>query len=36
MDNEMGFWNVDGSYAYAVISGALTMERKEQSHAGQS
>ena len=25
---EMGFWNVDGSYAYAVISGTLTITIK--------
>ena len=27
---EMGFWNVDGSYAYAVISGTLTITIKGQ------
>ena len=28
---EMGFWNVEGSYAYAVISGTLTVTIKGQS-----
>jgi hypothetical protein len=28
---EMGFWNVEGSYAYAVISGTLTVTMKGQS-----
>jgi hypothetical protein len=28
---EMGFWNVEGSYAYAVISGTLTITIKGQS-----
>jgi ketosteroid isomerase-like protein len=28
---EMGFWNVEGSYAYAVISGSLTVTIKDQS-----
>jgi ketosteroid isomerase-like protein len=28
---EMGFWNVEGSYAYAVISGTLTVAMKGQS-----
>src|SRR5262245_61121477 len=28
---EMGFWNVEGSYAYAVISGTLTVTIKDQS-----
>jgi ketosteroid isomerase-like protein len=28
---EMGFWNVEGSSAYAVISGTLTMTLKDQS-----
>src|SRR5215510_5797118 len=28
---EMGFWNVEGSSAYAVISGALTVTIKGQS-----
>jgi hypothetical protein len=28
---EMGFWNVEGSFAYAVISGALTVKTKNQS-----
>jgi hypothetical protein len=28
---EMGFWNVEGSSAYAVISGTLTVTIKEQS-----
>jgi hypothetical protein len=27
---EMGFWNVEGSSAYAVISGTLTVTIKEQ------
>ena len=31
LDFEMGFWNVEGSYAYAVISGALTVVIKGQS-----
>ncbi len=30
---EMGFWNVEGSYAYAVILGTLTVSIKEQSVA---
>ena len=28
---EMGFWNVEGSSAYAVISGTLTITVKGQS-----
>ena len=28
---EMGFWNVEGSSAYAVISGTLTVTLKDQS-----
>jgi hypothetical protein len=28
---EMGFWNVEGSSAYAVISGTLTITLKDQS-----
>lgn len=28
---ELGFWNVDGSYGYAVISGTLTVTIKEES-----
>jgi hypothetical protein len=28
---EMGFWNVEGNYAYAVISGTLTVGLKGQS-----
>jgi hypothetical protein len=28
---EMGFWNVEGSYAYAVISGSLTVKLPKQS-----
>jgi hypothetical protein len=28
---EMGFWNAEGSAAYAVISGALTITIKDQS-----
>jgi hypothetical protein len=28
---EMGFWNVDGSSAYAVVSGTLTVTIKDQS-----
>ena len=28
---EMGFWNVEGSYAYAVVPGTLTIEMKGQS-----
>ncbi len=28
---EMGFWNIDGSYAYAVISGDLTVTIKGES-----
>ena len=31
LDFKMGFWNVEGSYAYAVISGALTVVIKGQS-----
>jgi hypothetical protein len=27
----MGFWNVEGSYAYAVISGSLTVKLTKQS-----
>lgn len=27
----MGFWNVEGNYAYAVISGTLTIKLKGQS-----
>jgi hypothetical protein len=27
----MGFWNVEGSYAYAVIAGTLTVTIKEQT-----
>ncbi len=30
---EMGFWNVEGSYAYAVISGTLTVTIKGQTSA---
>ena len=28
---EMGFWNVEGSYAYAVIAGTLTVTIKDQN-----
>jgi hypothetical protein len=28
---EMGFWNVEGSFAYAVVSGTLTVTIKGQS-----
>jgi hypothetical protein len=28
---EMGFWNVEGSSAYAVISGTLTITLKDRS-----
>ena len=28
---EMGFWNVEGNYAYAVISGTLAIKLKGQS-----
>jgi ketosteroid isomerase-like protein len=28
---EMGFWNVEGSYAYVVIAGTLTVTMKGQS-----
>ena len=28
---EMGFWNVEGSAAYAVVSGTLTITLKDQS-----
>ena len=28
---EMGFWNVEGSYAYAVIAGTLTVTIKGQT-----
>ena len=28
---EMGFWNVEGSSAYAVLSGTLTVTLKDQS-----
>jgi len=31
LDYEMGFWNVEGSAAYAVISGTLTITLKGQS-----
>jgi ketosteroid isomerase-like protein len=31
LDYEMGFWNVEGSSAYAVISGTLTITVKGQS-----
>jgi len=31
LDYEMGFWNVEGSSAYAVISGTLTITIKDQS-----
>ena len=30
---EMGFWNVDGSSAYAVVDGTLTVTIKDQSIA---
>ncbi|MGB6519258.1 MAG: hypothetical protein WBE79_12235 [Candidatus Cybelea sp.] len=30
---EMGFWNVEGPYAYAVISGTLTVTIKGQTAA---
>jgi hypothetical protein len=30
---EMGFWNVEGSYAYAVISGTLTVTINNQTVA---
>ena len=30
---EMGFWNVEGSFAYAVISGTLTVTMKDKSVA---
>jgi hypothetical protein len=29
----MGFWNVEGSYAYAVISGTLTVTINNQTVA---
>lgn len=28
---EMGFWNVEGSYAYAVLAGTLTVTNKGQT-----
>jgi hypothetical protein len=28
---ERGFWNVEGPYAYAVISGSLTVKLSKQS-----
>ncbi len=28
---EMGFWNVEGSYAYAVVAGTLTVTMKGQN-----
>ena len=28
---EMGFWNVEGSYAYAVIAGSLSVTIKDQT-----
>jgi hypothetical protein len=28
---EMGFWNVEGSYAYAVIAGTLKITMKDQT-----
>ncbi|MGC2224419.1 MAG: hypothetical protein WA624_19745, partial [Methylocella sp.] len=28
---EMGFWNVEGSYAYAVLAGTLTVTIKGQT-----
>ena len=31
LSHEMGFWNVEGSSAYAVISGSLTVTIKGQS-----
>lgn len=31
LDHEMGFWNVEGSAAYAVISGKLTIKAKGQT-----
>ena len=31
LSHEMGFWNVEGSSAYAVISGTLTVSIKGQS-----
>ena len=31
MSYEMGFWNVEGLYAYAVISGSLTVKLTKQS-----
>ena len=31
---EMGFWNVEGSYAYAVIAGTLTVTIKGQKPFG--
>jgi len=31
LSHEMGFWNVEGSSAYAVISGTLTMTIKGES-----
>lgn len=31
LSHEMGFWNVEGAYAYAVISGTLTVTIKGQS-----
>jgi ketosteroid isomerase-like protein len=30
---EMGFWNIEGPYAYAVISGTLTVTIKDQTVA---
>ena len=30
---EMGFWNVEGPYAYAVISGTLTVTIRDQTVA---
>ena len=31
LDHEMGFWNVEGASAYAVVSGTLTITMKGQS-----
>jgi len=31
IDHEMGFWNVEGASAYAVVSGKLTVTIKGQS-----
>ena len=31
LSHEIGFWNVEGSFAYAVISGTLTVTIKDQA-----